>query len=173
MAVHATGHASRVLALAGTVAALAGCATLFGRGDPGAQLVGQWRLDSLAFYQLRRDLPDSTKRLLERYRQTTRTASGQFRAGEVVITTRYNADSTYEHTVRTRDPAQRGYRERGRWRIDPMRGRIWCRNEASRPCPHDRAVVERVTNRELVLHLELTGRGTGLAEYFRLVRVGQ
>jgi hypothetical protein len=29
-----------------------------------------------------------------------------------------------------------------------------------------------VTGRELILHLELIGRGAGLAEYFRLVRVG-
>jgi hypothetical protein len=162
----------RAAALAGAIATLGGCATML-RRDPGAQLVGQWQLDSLAFYQLRRNIPDSTKRLLERYRQTTSAASRQFRAGDVVITTRYRADSTYEHTVTTRDQAQRGYRERGRWRIDAVRGRIWCRNEASRPCPHDRAVVERVTNRELVLHLELTGRGAGLGEYFRLVRVGQ
>jgi hypothetical protein len=161
----------RLLVLAGAALILGGCATLVGGGDPGARLAGDWRLDSLAFYSIRRDLPDSTRRLLERYQQTTRTASRQFRSGEVVITTRYRADSTYEHTVRTRDPAQRGYRERGRWRIDPMRGRIWCRNEAQRPCPHDRAVVERVTDRELILHLELTGRGSGLAEYFRLVRV--
>jgi hypothetical protein len=161
------------LAVVSAVASLSGCATLLGGRDPGAQLVGDWRLDSLAFYQLRRDIPDSTKRLLARYQQTTRTASRQFRSGEVVITTRYRADSTYQHTVATRDQAQRGYRERGRWRIDPARARIWCRNEALRPCPHDRAVVERVTERELVLHLELTGRGTGLAEYFRLVRVGR
>jgi hypothetical protein len=150
---------------------LGACASLVGRADPRAQLVGEWRLDSLAFYQSRRDVPDSTRRLLDRYRQTTRTASRQFRTGEVTITTRYRADSTYEHVVATRDRAQRGYRERGRWRLDPLRGRIWCRNEASRPCPHDRAVVERVSDRELVLHLELTGRGAGLAEYFRLVRV--
>lgn len=167
-----SASAARLLAVSGTVLTLSGCATLFGGGgsDPGVRLVGQWRLDSLAFYSLRRDLPDSTKRLLERYRQTTGTASRQFRTGEVVITTRYRADSTYEHTVAARDPAQRGYRERGRWRIDPLRGRLWCRNEAARPCPHDRAVVERVTDRELILHLELTGRGTGLAEYFRLIR---
>jgi hypothetical protein len=170
VAVCVSASAARFLALGGAVLALSGCATLFGGGDPGIRLAGDWRLDSLAFYQLRRDLPDSTKRLLERYRQTTRTASRQFRNGEVVITTRYRADSTYEHTVATNDPAQRGYRERGRWRIDPTRGRIWCRNEAARPCPHDRAVVERVNDRELILHLELTGRGTGLAEYFRLVR---
>jgi hypothetical protein len=172
VAVGVSASAARLLALAGTVVALSGCATLVGGGDPGLRLVGEWRLDSLAFYPLRRDIPDSTKRLLERYRQTTRTASRQFRAGEVVITTRYRADSTYEHTVATRDPAQRGYRERGRWRIDGMRGRIWCRNDAARPCPHDRAVVERITDRELILHLELTGRGAGLAEYFRLVRDG-
>jgi hypothetical protein len=161
----------RLLAIAGTAFALGGCATLLGRGDPRVKLVGEWRLDSLAFYQVRRSLPDSTRRLLERYRQTTSAASRQFRAGEVVITTRYRADSTYEHTVATRDPAQRGYRERGRWRIDAGSARIWCRNEAARPCPHDRAVVERVTDRELILHLELMGRGRGLAEYFRLVRV--
>ena len=160
------------IALAFVAVAVSGCATLFGRSrDPHGRLVGEWRLDSLAFYQMRRDLPDSTKRLLDRYRQTTRSASQQFRDGDVVITTRYRADSTYEHTVQTRDPAQRGYRERGRWRIDPMRARLWCRNEGARPCPHDRAVVERVTDRELILHLELTGRGTGIAEYFRLVRV--
>jgi hypothetical protein len=162
----------RALALASLAALLGGCARLFGRGDPGAQLTGEWRLDSLAFYQLRRDIPDSTRRLLERYRQTTRAASRQFRNGEVTITTRYRADSTYLHTVTTRDQAQRGYRERGRWRLEPMRGRIWCRNEALRPCPHDRAVIERVSDRELILHLELTGRGAGLAEYFRLIRVG-
>jgi hypothetical protein len=171
VAVSLSARTAPFLALVTAALALSGCATLFGRGDPGAQLVGEWRLDSLAFYQLRRNLPDSTRRLLERYRQTTRTASQQFRAGEVVITTRYRADSLYEHTVQTRDPAQRGYRERGRWRIDPARARIWCRNEAERPCPHDRAVIERVTDRELILHLELTGRGNGLAEYFRLVRV--
>jgi hypothetical protein len=172
VAVGVSASAARLLALTGTVIALGGCASLFGRADAGTRLVGQWRLDSLAFYPLGRDIPDSTKRLLERYRQTTRTASRQFRSGEVLITTRYRADSTYEHTVATRDPAQRGYRERGRWRIDPMRGRISCRNEAARPCPHDRAVVERVSDRELILHLELTGRGSGLAEYFRLVRAG-
>jgi hypothetical protein len=170
VAVSVSASAARLLGLAGTTIALSGCATLFGRGDPGMRLVGQWRLDSLAFYPLRRDLPDSTRRLLERYRQTTRTASRQFRTGEVMITTRYRADSTYEHTVATRDPAQSGYRERGRWRIDPTRGRISCRNEAARPCPHDRAIVERITQRELILHLELAGRATGLAEYFRLVR---
>jgi hypothetical protein len=171
VAVKVSASAARLLVLAGAVLALGGCAKLFRRGgsDPVIRLAGQWRLDSLAFYPLRRDLPDSTKRLLERYRQTARTASRQFRTGQVVITTRYMADSSYEHTVATRDPAQRGYRERGRWRVDPMRGRIWCRNQAARPCPHDRAVVERVTDRELILHLELMGRGTGLAEYFRLV----
>jgi hypothetical protein len=162
---------ARLPTLVAIALAVGGCATLSGRSDPGARLAGEWRLDSLAFYPLRRDLPDSTKRLLERYRQTTRTASQQFRDGDVVITTVYRRDSTYEHTVRTQDPAQRGYRERGRWRIDAMRARIWCRNEAARPCPHDRAVVERVTDRELILHLELVGRGSGLAEYFRLVRV--
>ena len=172
MAVRVHASAAWLLLLAGSVLAMGGCASLFGRVDPGTRLVGQWRLDSLAFYPLRRDLPDSTRRLLERYRQTTRTASRQFRDGDVVITTRYRADSSYEHTVATRDPAQRGYRERGRWRFDPLRSRISCRNEAARPCPHDRAVVERVTDRELILHLELTGRGTGLAEYFRLIRSG-
>ena len=162
----------RGFALTGLAALLVGCANLLGRRDPGARITGEWRLDSLAFYQLRRDIPDSTKRLLERYRQTTRTASRQFRSGEVTIMTRYRADSTYLHTVTTRDQAQRAYRERGRWRLDPSRGRIWCRNEAARPCPHDRAVVERVSDRELILHLELTGRGAGLAEYFKLIRVG-
>lgn len=163
----------RALTLTGVAALLVGCASLLRRSDPGARLAGEWRLDSLAFYQLRRNIPDSTRRLLERYRQTTRGASRQFRSGEVTITTRYRADSTYLHTVTTRDQAQRGYRERGRWRLDPERGRIWCRNEAERPCPHDRAVVERVSDRELILHLELTGRGAGLAEYFRLIKVGQ
>jgi hypothetical protein len=173
VAASVSASAARLVVLTGATLVLSGCAALFGRGDPGVRLAGQWRLDSLAFYPLRRNLPDSTTRLLERYQQTTRAASRQFRSGDVVITTRYRADSTYEHTVVTRDPAQRGYRERGRWRVDPARGRIWCRNEAARPCPHDRAVVERVTDRELILHLELTGRGTGLAEYFRLVRAGQ
>ncbi len=168
---HRVARVRLVLGVSCFAGALGGCATL-ARRDPGNQLVGEWRLDSLAFYQLRRDLPDSTRRLLERYRQTTRTASRQFRSGEVTITTRYRADSSYQHTVTTRDQAQQGYRERGRWRIDPARGRISCRNEAARPCPHDRAVVERVSDRELVLHLELTGRGTGLAEYFRLVKIG-
>ena len=174
MAKRPAGSASlgRDLTLALAAAAVAGCASLARPGDRRHQVVGEWRLDSLAFYPLGRGLPDSTRRLLERYRQTTRTAARQFRTGEVTITTRYRADSTYEHVVATRDPAQRGYRERGRWRIDPARGRIWCRSEAARPCPHDRAVVERATDRELVLHLELTGRGAGLAEYFRLVRVG-
>lgn len=161
-----------MIALTTAVTVLGACASLVRRTDPRHQVVGEWRLDSLAFYPLARDLPDSTRRLLGRYQQTTRTVSGQFRTGEVMITTRYRPDSTYEHVVATRDPAQRGYRERGRWRIDPLRGRIWCRNEARRPCPHDRAVVERATPRELILHLELTGRGTGLAEYFRLLRVG-
>jgi hypothetical protein len=165
-------RAGGVLVVTGLAALLAGCASLFRRSDPGARLAGEWRLDSLAFYPLRRDIPESTKRLLERYRQTTRTASRQFRSGEVTITTRYRADSTYLYTMTTRDQAQRGYQERGRWRLDPNRGRIWCRNEAARPCPHDRAVVERVTDRELILHLELMGRDTGLAEYFRLIRVG-
>ncbi|MFN2567611.1 MAG: hypothetical protein ABR499_21665 [Gemmatimonadaceae bacterium] len=164
--------AARILAFAGIVVGLTGCASLFRRADPGNQLVGEWRLDSLAFYALARDLPEPTRQLLGQYQQTTRTTARQFRTGEVMITTRYRADSTYEHTVATRDPAQRGYRERGRWRIDQARSRIWCRNEAARPCPHDRAIVERATARELVLHLELTGRGAGLAEYFRLVRVG-
>jgi hypothetical protein len=152
--------------------AVGGCASLFRRVDPGAQIVGEWRLDSLAFYARDRDPPDSTRRLLRRYQQTTGTAVRQFRSGDVVMTTRYRRDSTYVHTVVTRDPAQPDYRERGRWRLDVARGRLWCRNEAARPCPHDRAVVERVTERELVLHLELAGRGTGIAEYFRLVRVG-
>ena len=163
--------AARALALA-ALAAAGGCASLFRRADPRAQLVGEWRLDSLAFYARARDIPDSTRRLLTRYQQTSRSAARQFRSGEVVITTRYRADGTYEHTVATQDRAQRGYRERGSWRIDAERSRLWCRNEAARPCPHDRAVVERVTQRELILHLDLTGRGTGLAEYFRLVRVG-
>jgi hypothetical protein len=147
------------------------CASFFRRADPGQQIVGEWRLDSLAFYARDRGIPDSTRRLLTRYQQTTRSAARQFRSGEVIITTRYRSDSTYVHTVEIQDPAQRDYRERGRWRLDASRGRIWCRSEAARPCPHDRAVVGRVTERELVLHLELTGRGTGLAEYFRLVRV--
>ena len=162
----------RRLALASAVIAIGGCASLFRRADPGRQLVGEWRLDSLAFYARQRDLPESTRRLLTRYQQTTGPASRQFRSGEVVITTRYRADSTYVHTVATRDRAQRGYRERGRWRLDPERGRLWCRNEDARPCPHDRAVVERVGNGELILHLDLTGPATGLAEYFRLVRIG-
>jgi len=164
--------AAPLLVLAGVVVAAGGCASLFRRADPRSQLVGEWRLDSLAFYARGRQLPDSTRRLLERYQQTTRTAARQFRSGEVVITTRYRADSTYVHTVATSDPAQRGYRERGRWRLDAERSRLWCRSEAARPCPHDRAVVGRVTERELILHLDLTGRGAGLAEYFRLVRVG-
>jgi hypothetical protein len=163
---------SRVLALAGAVVALAGCASLFRRADPASQLVGEWRLDSLAFYAVDRNLPESTRELLSRYQRTTQTAARQFRRGDVVITTRYRPDSTYEYTIVSRDPAQRGYRERGRWRLDRARARIWCRNETGRGCPHDRAVVERVTARELVLHLQLTGRGTGLAEYFRLLRVG-
>ena len=167
----ATRSACRVLAPFASALVLGSCASLLHRADPVSRVVGAWRLDSLAFYPVARDLPDSTRRLLSRYQQTTRSAARQFRTGEVTITTRYRPDSTYEHVVATRDPAQRGYRERGRWRIDAMRGRIWCRNEAARPCPHDRAVVERATDRELVLHLELTGRGTGLAEYFRLVRV--
>jgi hypothetical protein len=160
-----------VLALALAVLAVGGCASLLRGPDPRNQLVGDWRLDSLAFYARGRNLPDSTRSLLTRYQQSTRSASRQFRTGEVVITTRYRADGTYEHTVFTRDAAQRPYRERGRWRVDAARGRLWCRNEAERPCPHDRAVVERVTRRELILQLELTGRGTGLGEYFRLVRV--
>jgi hypothetical protein len=164
--------APRLLALVAGIVVVGGCASLFRRADPRPQIVGEWRLDSLAFYARDRNLPDSTRLLLRRYQQTTRAAARQFRSGEVVITTRYRSDSTYVHTVATRDPAQRGYRERGRWRLDASRGRLWCRNEAERPCPHDRAVVERVTERELVLHLDLTGRGTGLAEYFRLVRVG-
>jgi hypothetical protein len=171
VAIHGLPRGAQRLAIAVAAMAGAGCATLSGRSDPVAQVVGEWRLDSLAFYAMRRDIPDSTRRLLERYRQTTRTASRQFRSGEVLITTRYRADSTYEHTVRTRDPAQRGYREEGRWRIERTRARLWCRNDAARPCPHDRAVVERVTDREMILHLQLTGRGSGLAEYFRLVRV--
>jgi hypothetical protein len=101
-----------------------------------------------------------------------RTAARQFRTGEVLITTRYRADNTYEHIVATRDPGQRGYREAGQWRFDPARRRVWCRSEAARPCPHDKALVERAGSRDLVLHLELTGRGAGLGEYFRLVRVG-
>jgi len=164
--------APRLLGLLAGVVVIGGCASLFRRADPRPQIVGEWRLDSLAFYARDRNLPDSTRRLLTRYQQTTRGAARQFRSGEVVITTHYRSDSTYVHTVATRDPAQRGYRERGRWRLDAVRGRLWCRNEAERPCPHDRAVVQRVTERELVLHLDLTGRGTGLAEYFRLVRVG-
>jgi hypothetical protein len=165
-------QALRLFALAGAVLALAGCASLFRRADPANQLVGEWRLDSLAFYAVERNLPEATRELLARYQRTTQTAARQFRRGEVVITTRYRPDSTYEYTVVSRDPAQRGYRERGRWRLDRARARIWCRNEAGRGCPHDRAVVERVTAGELVLHLQLTGRGAGLAEYFRLVRVG-
>ncbi len=161
------------LALAGLAMAVGACASLFRPIDQRSQVVGEWRLDSLAFYPRARELPDSTRQLLARYQQTTRGASQQFRTGAVLITTRYRSDGTYEHTVATRDPAQRGYRERGRWRMDAMRGRLWCRNEAERPCPHDRAVVDRVNSRELILHLDLTGRGTGLAEYFRLVRVGR
>jgi hypothetical protein len=148
------------------------CASVFRPADPRGQIIGEWRLDSIAFYARDRNLPESTRRLLNRYQQTTRAAVRQFRTGEVLFTTQYRADSTYVHTVATTDPAQRGYRERGRWRLDAARGRIWCRNEAGRGCPHDRAVVGRVTQRELVLHLELTGPGTGIAEYFRLVRVG-
>jgi hypothetical protein len=168
----AGGAIWRVLALAGAVIAVPGCASLFRRADPVNQLVGEWRLDSLAFYAVERNLPESTRELLTRYQRTTQTAARQFRRGEVMITTRYQPDSTYEYRIVSRDPAQRGYRERGRWRLDRARGRIWCRNEAGRACPHDRAVIGRVTARELVLHLELTGRGAGLAEYFRLVRVG-
>lgn len=164
--------AARLAALLGVAIGAVGCASLFRRADPARQIVGEWRLDSLAFYAKERDLPDATRQLLARYQQTTRSATQQFRSGEVLITTRYRGDSSYVHTVATRDPAQRGYRERGRWRLDAARGRLWCRNDAARPCPHDRAVVERVTDRELILHLDLTGRGTGLAEYFRLVRVG-
>ena len=160
------------LALLATTVATGACASLFPRADPRHRLVGEWRLDSLAYYAVRRELPDSTRQLLQRYQRTTEAATRQFRRGEVVITTRYRADSTYTHTVETRDPAQRGYRERGRWRIDATRAQIWCRNEAGRPCPLDRAVVERLTDREAILHLELRGRGAGLAQYFRLVRVG-
>ena len=162
--------AAGVVALATAAMAIGGCAALFHPADLGGRLVGEWRLDSLAFYALRQDLPDSTRRLLRRYQETTPEASRQLRTGGVVITTRYRADNTYEHIVVTRDPGQRGYRERGRWRLDELRARIWCRNESERPCPHDRAVVRRVSDRELILHLELMGPAAGLAEYFRLVR---
>jgi hypothetical protein len=152
--------------------ALGACASVMRAKDPGAQLVGEWRLDSLAVYPLSRTLPDSTRGVLARYHRTMRTASRQFRTGEVRVTTVYRADGRYDHVVATRDPGQGGYHEAGQWRLDAARRRIWCRNDAGRPCPHDRAVVERATPQELVLLLELTGRGAGLGEYFRLVRIG-
>jgi hypothetical protein len=151
---------------------LGACASALRARDPSTQLVGEWRLDSLAVYPLSRSLPDSTRGVLARYQRTMRTTSRQFRTGQVRVTTVYRGDGRYDHVVATRDPGQGGYHETGQWRLDAARRRIWCRNDAGRPCPHDRAVVERATAQELVLLLELTGRGAGLGEYFRLVRIG-
>ena len=141
-----------------------------------SQLVGTWRLDSLAVYPLAasaQTLPDSTRRVLDTYEATLRSANTQFRTAEMRITSRYEADSTYEHSVAPKDTTQGRYAERGRWAFDPATQRLSCRSEAGRPCPHDRAVVERADDRELVLRLELRGRAVGLGEYFRLVRVAR
>jgi hypothetical protein len=165
-------YARQLLLLAGSVTALGGCASAIRARDPVAQLVGDWRLDSLAAYPLSGNLPDSMRGILARSERTMRTTSRQLRTGGVRVATEYRADGTYEHVVTTRDPGQGGYREVGRWRFDAARRRIWCRNDAGRPCPHDRAIVERVSPGELVLRLELTGRQTGLGQYFHLVRVG-
>jgi hypothetical protein len=141
-----------------------------------SQLLGAWRLDSLAVYPLAPSaeaLPDSTRRALETYEATLRSANTQFRTGEMVITSRYDADSTYEHSVAPKDTTQGRYSERGRWTFDPTTQQLGCRSQAGRPCPHDRAVVERADDRQLVLRLELQGRGVGLGEYFRFVRVAR
>lgn len=141
-----------------------------------SQLVGIWRLDSLAVYPLEpspQTLPDSTRRVLGTYEATLRGANTQFHTGEMRITSRYDADSTYEHSVAPKDTTQGRYSERGRWAFDPSTQTLTCRSEAGRPCPHDRAVVERADDLELLLRLELQGRAAGLGEYFRLVRVSR
>lgn len=89
----------------------------------------------------------------------------------MTITSRYDADSTYEHSVAPRDTTQGRYSERGRWAFDSSTQWLTCQSDAGRPCAHDRAVVERADDRELILRLELRGRAAGLGEYFRLVRV--
>ena len=111
--------------------------------------------------------------MLGTYEATLRGANTQFRTGEMTITSRYDADSTYEHSVAPKDTTQGRYSERGRWAFDHSTQRLTCRSDAGRPCPHDRAVVERADDRELTLRLELRGRAAGLGEYFRLVRVSR
>jgi hypothetical protein len=137
------------------------------------QLIGAWRLDSLAVYPLRGpadSLPDSTRAVLANYERLVRGAVAQFRSGEMTITTRYLDDSTWVHDV-TPKGATRPTRSRGRWSFEVTAARLRCRTAAGGTCPHDRARVERASADELILRLELTGRGTGIGEYFRLVRV--
>jgi hypothetical protein len=138
-----------------------------------AQLIGAWRLDSLAVYPLRGSadsLPDSTRAVLANYERIIRGAVARVRSGERTITTRYLDDSTFVHDV-TPKGVPRPTRERGRWSFDVTAARLRCRTAAGGTCPHDRARVERASADELILRLELTGRGTGIGEYFRLVRV--
>jgi hypothetical protein len=141
-----------------------------------AQIIGTWRLDSLAVYPLagRADsLADSTRHALTGYEGVIRRAVAQFRSGDMVITTRYMDDSMFVHEVAPKGAPRGPTKDRGRWWFDGASGQLRCRTAAGAPCPHDRARVERATADELVLRLELTGRGTGLEELFRLVRVAR
>jgi hypothetical protein len=133
-------------------------------------VVGTWRLDSLAIFPVSDSLSDSTRQLLDGYRTTIRRANNEIRAGDVRMVTTYRTDSTFEHVVTPRDTLQPSVQQKGRWAFDPAERRITCRDEKEGPCPHDRAVVERATARVLELRLELSGRAEGIGEYFRLRR---
>ncbi|HJU64493.1 MAG TPA: hypothetical protein VJ596_02390 [Gemmatimonadaceae bacterium] len=133
-------------------------------------LVGGWRLDSLAVYALNDSISDSTRQVLSGYRTTIRRANDEMRTGGVRMITRYLADSTFEHVVTPADTLQPSVQQKGRWAFDAEERRITCRDEKEGPCPHDRAIVERVTARTLELRLELPGKAEGIGEYFRLRR---
>jgi hypothetical protein len=134
------------------------------------RLVGSWRLDSLAIYPVGDSLSDTTRQLLAGYRTTIRRANQEVREGSVRMVTTYRADSTFEHVVAPRDTLQPRVEQKGRWAFDPEERRVTCRDEKEGPCPHDGAVVERVTPAMLELRLELSGRAEGIGEYFRLRR---
>jgi hypothetical protein len=133
-------------------------------------LVGAWRLDSLAVFSISDSLSDTTRQLLAGYRTTIRRANQEMREGSVRMVTTYRADSTFEHVVAPRDTLQPSVQQTGRWAFDPEERRVTCRDEKEGPCPHDRAIVQRLTPTVLELRLELPGRAEGIGEYFRLRR---
>jgi hypothetical protein len=134
------------------------------------RLVGEWQLDSLAVYPLASQLPDSTRAILERNRTTIAQTLEQFRNGQVTISTRYNADGTFVHSVFAAGSVEPVAEVQGRWSLDMATGVISCPAHSGRSCPHHGAEVRMVTDTILELELRMTGASTGLGEWFRLHR---